>query len=102
VIILWSPTALRLRCFGNRGQTRIFANCLFPSLDFTKNPSLTPISLTMLPAPNSPAINAGLNSVCAATPVSGVDQRGAARPIGARCDIGAVESDTIFANGFEP
>lgn len=56
---------------------------------------------TMLPLPGSPAIDNGSDVLCGASPVDGVDQRGIARPQGARCDIGAVETDTIFANGFE-
>lgn len=55
---------------------------------------------TMLPAGSSPALNAGLGSVCTTAPVSGLDQRGLGRPHGPHCDIGAVE-DTIFADGFE-
>ena len=56
---------------------------------------------THLPAPGSPAIDAGDPGNC-----SGVDQRGVARPQGARCDIGSVEvtpadNDHIFADGFE-
>jgi len=51
-----------------------------------------------MPAPNSPALEAGAN--CTA-----VDQRGVARPQGALCDIGAIErqttEETIFNNGFE-
>jgi CSLREA domain-containing protein len=39
----------------------------------------------------SPAINAGDDTVCAASPVNGVDQRGVTRPQGAHCDIGAFE-----------
>jgi CSLREA domain-containing protein len=39
----------------------------------------------------SPAIDAGKDTVCAASPVSGVDQRGAARPAGAHCDMGSYE-----------
>ena len=39
----------------------------------------------------SPAIDAGNNTVCAADPVNGLDQRGVARPQGAACDIGAYE-----------
>jgi hypothetical protein len=46
---------------------------------------------TMALLGGSPAINAGNDSVCAAAPVSGVDQRGIARPQGADCDLGAVE-----------
>lgn len=41
---------------------------------------------TMLPAPNSLALNAAIAGNCPAT-----DGRGIARPQGARCDIGAVE-----------
>jgi uncharacterized repeat protein (TIGR01451 family) len=40
---------------------------------------------------NSPAIDAGENATCAAGPVEGVDQRGALRPQGTTCDIGAYE-----------
>jgi len=39
----------------------------------------------------SPAIDAANDSVCAAAPVSGIDQRGVARPQGPACDIGAFE-----------
>ena len=39
----------------------------------------------------SPAVDAGDDVVCADLPVSGVDQRGIARPQGASCDIGAFE-----------
>ena len=58
---------------------------------------------TYAPMMDSPAIDAGDDATCAASPVNNVDQRGIARPFGAHCDIGAVESnDYIFANGFEP
>jgi hypothetical protein len=40
--------------------------------------------------PGSSAIDAGDNAICAAAPVSSLDQRGVARP--AACDIGAFES----------
>lgn len=40
-----------------------------------------------------PALDAGDDAVCAATPVSGKDQRGLVRPQGAHCDLGAYESD---------
>ncbi len=40
----------------------------------------------------SPAVDVGSNAACAAAPVSGVDQRGIARPQGAACDIGAYEA----------
>ncbi|MEO8611452.1 MAG: choice-of-anchor Q domain-containing protein [Chloroflexota bacterium] len=45
----------------------------------------------------SPAIDTGSNTVCAAAPVSNLDQRGQSRPIdgdglnGAQCDVGAFE-----------
>ena len=39
----------------------------------------------------SPAIDAGDNSTCTSAPVSNLDQRGVARPVGAYCDIGAYE-----------
>lgn len=55
---------------------------------------------TQPPAANSPAVDAGAPS---GAPVAcePLDQRGIARPLGARCDIGAVESDdSIFADGF--
>jgi uncharacterized repeat protein (TIGR01451 family) len=39
----------------------------------------------------SPAIDEGENATCAAEPVGGVDQRGAPRPQGSVCDIGAYE-----------
>lgn len=40
----------------------------------------------------SPAIDAGDDSACSASPVSGKDERGVARPQGAHCDAGAFES----------
>jgi len=46
---------------------------------------------TMLPGTGSPAIDAGNDTVCAASPVNGRDQRGMPRPQGAHCDLGAVE-----------
>ncbi len=39
----------------------------------------------------SPAIDAGLDGTCSGDPVSGVDQRGSARPSGSHCDVGAFE-----------
>jgi CSLREA domain-containing protein len=46
---------------------------------------------TMGPNVGSAAIDAGDDTVCAAPPVSNLDQRGITRPKGAHCDIGAVE-----------
>lgn len=37
------------------------------------------------------AYNKGVNALCEASPVNGVDQRGITRPQGPRCDVGAVE-----------
>jgi hypothetical protein len=48
-------------------------------------------TLTMEPALASPAVAAGVAAACATPPVGGADQRGVIRPVGARCDIGAVE-----------
>jgi CSLREA domain-containing protein len=48
-------------------------------------------TLTHLPLPGSPAIDFGTNIGCPAT-----DQRGTPRPIGAVCDVGAVEAVYIF------
>lgn len=55
---------------------------------------------TQPPAANSPAVDAGApaGALVACEPL---DQRGVVRPLGTRCDIGAVESDDrIFADGF--
>ncbi len=60
------------------------------------NPLLGPLqdnggaTLTHALLPGSPAINAGDNVTCAATPINGVDQRGFPRD--AACDIGAYEA----------
>jgi predicted outer membrane repeat protein len=54
---------------------------------------------TLLPGTGSPAIDAGIDAGCPAE-----DQRGIARPQGAHCDIGAVETfsiDLIGHKGFE-
>src|SRR5205814_2005 len=48
----------------------------------------------------SAAIDAGDDAVCAADPVSGVDQRGVIRPQGAHCDIGAYERPTLAACSY--
>lgn len=56
---------------------------------------------TQMPAANSPAVDAGAPAA-AAFPCEALDQRGVARPVGLRCDIGAAESDDrIFRDGFE-
>jgi hypothetical protein len=55
-------------------------------------------TLTGFPSPqyypllsDSPAIDAGDNVTCAATPVSNTSQNGVSRPQGPRCDIGSYE-----------
>jgi len=58
---------------------------------------------TMSTQASSPAINAGDDTICAASPVSGVDQRGVTRPaLGAtHCAVGAFESCVEYAcNGI--
>jgi predicted outer membrane repeat protein len=62
------------------------------------DPNLGPLAnnggstLTMALRSGSAAIDAGDDAICAAAPVSNVDQRGVLRPQGAHCDIGAFES----------
>lgn len=52
---------------------------------------------TYLPAANSVAIDSGFANFS-----DSKDQRGYPRPLGAACDVGAVEAgDVIFADGFE-
>ncbi len=48
-------------------------------------------TLTHLPLPGSPAIDFGTNAGCPSN-----DQRGASRPIGKACDVGAVETGYLF------
>jgi len=43
----------------------------------------------------SAAINAASDAACAAPPVNNYDQRGARRPYGLHCDIGAVEQGAL-------
>jgi predicted outer membrane repeat protein len=52
---------------------------------------------TMALIPGSPAIDAGDDAACAATPVSGQDQRGVSRSVGVgqHCDMGAYERATL-------
>lgn len=52
---------------------------------------------TMLPGYTSAAVDAQPVAACALT----TDQRGQPRPQNRACDMGAVELDRIFANGFE-
>jgi len=84
-------------------------SCGFGTANSNANLDLGPLqnnggpTQTMMPGPNSAAIGAGLGSACSASPVDGLDQRGASRSQGSTCDSGAVEvvTDRIFADGFE-
>ena len=66
------------------------------------NPRLGPLqnnggaTRTMHPGFGSAAVDAGDSASCPET-----DQRGIARPQGAQCDAGAVESDRIFGDGLD-
>jgi predicted outer membrane repeat protein len=55
---------------------------------FANNGGPTP---TLALGPGSPAIDAADDAICAAGPIDNLDQRGATRPSGLHCDIGAVE-----------
>lgn len=93
-------------------------SCFFdqdlPSDQEIANPMLDALAdnggdtMTLALLDGSPLIDAGSNDLCAAAPVNAVDQRGAIRPDGASCDIGAHEQgslapsiDEIFKDGFE-
>jgi hypothetical protein len=75
------------------GDTLISLDPYVGSLDDNGGPTLT-----MMPQGGSPLINAGNNAQGGK-----YDQRGAGfdRVIGPNADIGAVESDVLFANGFD-
>jgi CSLREA domain-containing protein len=47
---------------------------------------------TLSPLIGSPAIDAGDDTICASHAIGSLDQRGVVRPVGAACDIGAVEA----------
>ena len=94
---VFAPGLNNLEYTGSSGS----ASCGSGSTLVTTNPvmTLTPANnggptLTILPT--GPAHDGGDNSTCAAPPVSNFDQRGASRPIGAACDVGAVESGGDF------
>lgn len=50
----------------------------------------------------SPALDAGDNGVCAATPINNLDQRGVTRPLGPHCDIGAYEATFVPVVNLSP
>lgn len=72
------------------GTPPIVADPLLASLADNGGPTWTHALL-----PGSPALGAGDPAVCAAAPVSGLDQRGVARPQGAGCDLGAYEATPV-------
>lgn len=49
-------------------------------------------TLTRLPGAGSDALDGGVDSICNADPIGGVDQRGVLRPQLLHCDVGAVEA----------
>jgi hypothetical protein len=70
------------------GGTNLATDPLLSSLDNFGGPTQTE-----LPGPGSPAVDAIPSSSCPSGSPP-LDQRGVARPIAARCDIGAVEIDS--------
>lgn len=79
-------------------------NCLwFPRIEgvpaeFTRVQDHGGTVPTILPPSDGLAIDAGDDSICSASPVNGIDQRGLARPQGAHCDLGAVEAHLASLN----
>ena len=71
--------------------------CNFTNHAQSGDPKLGPLAnnggptQTLALQAGSPAIDNGNDAVCAASPVNNLDQRGAPRPAGAHCDIGAFE-----------
>jgi len=69
------------------------------SAALTGDPNLGPLQDNGGPTPTmallsgSPAIDSGDDTVCAASPVNNLDQRGVTRPQSAHCDIGAYEAE---------
>jgi CSLREA domain-containing protein len=58
----------------------------------TGTPAYLPLKL------DSPAINAGNDTICGAAPINNSSQNGAIRPVGAHCDIGAFEYVPTFSD----
>ena len=80
-------------------------NCVSPGPNvLTADPKLGPLknnggpTKTMALLAGSPALDAADNALCAADPVNNLDQRGAPRPYGSSCDIGAFEYGAIAAD----
>ncbi len=89
-------------CMNNGGTISYHANNLFDVAwycgDFSSaDPLLNPLAdnggptQTMSLKDGSPAIDAGNDDICSGVLTGGVDQRGAPRPAGDHCDIGAFE-----------
>lgn len=78
-----------------------------PVFDLTRDPLLGALAnnggptLTMLPQASSPVIDAAGSCLDAGGNPVATDPRGDPRPLGAACDLGAVETDIIFRDGFE-
>ncbi len=96
---------------GSNGYNVATGGCLSGGVaNKTGNPKLGPLgkhggfTQTMVPASNSPAVDAGLNLYCLAYPISNLDQRGHTRPYNGTCDIGSVEYSPVqylLNGGFE-
>ncbi|HEX3872919.1 MAG TPA: choice-of-anchor Q domain-containing protein [Solirubrobacteraceae bacterium] len=93
------PQATDIRSLGHNLSTGNTCDLVADGDIQATNPQLGPLrdnggpTDTLAPAAGSPAVDAGLDAACPAT-----DQRGAARPAGAHCDIGAVEFGATAAS----
>jgi CSLREA domain-containing protein len=78
-----------------------------PSFNLTADPQLRALSVDgngypiVFPAYRSPVIDAANDCDDAFGQVVSKDLQGTPRPQGPKCDIGAIEADYIFVNGFE-
>jgi LPXTG-site transpeptidase (sortase) family protein len=91
---------------GTNTQNLIKNNASFPNdcgtPSLTGDPLLNSLSnnggktQTMALLSGSPAIDAGDDTTCAASPVNNQDQRGVTRPQGTHCDIGAYEYGPVI------
>ncbi|MFT4629824.1 MAG: putative outer membrane repeat protein [Arenicella sp.] len=81
----FTPDATDITATSNGSQPTALSGILAPLAD---NGGATQ---TRALVAGSPAIDSGDDALCAAEPVNNLDQRGALRPIGNACDIGAYE-----------
>ena len=79
-----------LATFNNNGNNIIGSN---PGLDPNGLQNNGGPTQTVALQQTSAALDAANDAVCAAAPVSGLDQRGITRPQGTHCDIGAYEAE---------